>query len=127
MSNQVLKFKQLISGAFEGTGFYVKYGTISNMNIDTQSADYIVNHILNDPNQNWAQNMLVPAPTYKNDNKLKLELPLDYISSNQNFKNIILYVSVAGEYKPYAISEPMTETMRSKNVDIISIYITFLN
>ena len=125
MSIGTLRFKQLLTRSFQGDGFYVKYGSFPGLQVETQSPQHIINNILNNPGANWAQNTLVSVPTYKSDvNKIKVELPLDYISANPNFKNIVLYVFVAGNYVPYAISEPIPENMKSKNVDILSIYFT---
>lgn len=125
MSIGTLRFKQLLTGNFDGDGFYVKYGSFPGLQIETQSPQYIIDNIVNNPSNNWAQNTTVSVPTYKSDvNKIKVELPLDYISSNPNFKNIVLYVLIAGELSPYAISETIPENMKSKNVDILSIYFT---
>ena len=125
MSIGTLRFKQLLTGPFDGDGFYVKYGSFPGLQIETQSPQHIIDNIVNNPNHNWSQNTTVSVPTYKSDvNKIKVELPLDYISANPNFKNIVLYVLVAGNLLPYAISEPIPENMKSKNVDILSIYFT---
>lgn len=125
MSTGTLRFKQLLTTPFEGDGFYVIYGAFPGLLIETQTPQYIIDNILNNPNNSWAQNTLTSVPTYKSEgNKLKVELPLDYISANPNFKTIVLYVSVAGNFLPYAISEPIPENMKSKNVDILAIYFT---
>lgn len=123
MNNIELKFKQLFEGGnIEGYGFYAKFGRFPSIDINTQSSGTIIRELENNAG-NWVQRNETLLPTYRNGRNAKIEIPLDLLAQNANMQNIVLYVNFAGTMQPYAISDKLPALVKSKFVDILSVYL----